>query len=113
MFGLAWLTLVAFQTIRDVKVQHRAPLPSEYVASSAFFLLLALFAGSSENRARVATLVGWGIVIAIVLQAGGPAQLINNGAGGTVGKYLTPTPGQGGTGKGGGKKSGGGGTKGH
>jgi hypothetical protein len=90
VFGLAWLTLVTFQVVRDVKVQHRAPLPSEFVASSAFFVILALIAGGSDDRARVATVLAWGIVIAIVLQAGGPANLINNGAGQPLGKFLTP-----------------------
>lgn len=89
MFGLAWLTVVGFQTMRDVRIQHRAPLPSEYVASSAIFALLALGSGNSPERARVATAVAWGFVVAVVIVSGGPAKLLKDGAPGPLG-ILTP-----------------------
>jgi hypothetical protein len=82
----AWMVAAGLQTYRDVKVQHRVPLPSEYVASGVLFGALALLDGPTQGIAGV---VAWGFIIALVLQAGGPSQLVQNGPPGKIGKLAS------------------------
>lgn len=69
---LAWFTAIGLQTFRDVRVEHRAPIPSEFVASGALFGALTLLSGFDDGLAAV---LAWGFLVAIALEAGGPVAL--------------------------------------
>ncbi len=88
---MAWFLAAGIQTVRDIR-SHRVPVPSEYVASGAWFGLWAVIGSGSEGAAKFAGLVSWGTLIAITLQAGGPKGLVDQGVPGPVGGWATPTP---------------------
>lgn len=91
----AWALAVGIQIYRDIHVEARPPLPSEFVASGAIFGVLGILDGPTQGTAGV---IAWGFLIAIVLQAGGPAELVNNGSSLPVvrnafpGTTITPGP---------------------
>lgn len=80
----AWFVAIGLQTIRDVKVEHHAPMPSEFVASGAIFGALSLL-GGIEGAEGLAGVLAWGILIALALKAGGPSALAS-------GQGATPAP---------------------
>lgn len=94
----AWALAVGIQVYRDVAKAHQAPLPSEFVASGAIFGLLGLLDGPTRGTAGV---VAWGLLFAIVLQAGGPSELVNNGSTLPVARSAFPNRSGGGAGGGG------------
>ena len=87
---LAWFVAAGFQTYRDVTQLHRPPLPAEFVASGAVFAALGLIGSGSPAAARLAGVTSWGILLAIILAAGGPQKLATNGAPGALAKYTSP-----------------------
>ncbi len=62
---LPWLLAVGVQTARDVRTCRKPPVPSEFVASGAAFGLLTLL---SQGAPELATVIAWGVLIAIVLR---------------------------------------------
>jgi hypothetical protein len=72
----AWALAASLQVYRDVRYQSRPPVPSEFVASAAWFGILAVLDDPTQG---VAGLVAWGTLIALVLEAGGPLQLVTSG----------------------------------
>jgi hypothetical protein len=85
----AWAGAAVIQIYRDVVHFGQAPLPSEFVASGAIFGLLSIPSG---GIARPAGFVAWGILLAIILQAGGPSKLISQGSALPVAKAVFPAP---------------------
>lgn len=71
MTGLlaAWGVEAGIVTYRSFRTQQRPPLPSDFVATFILFGTLGLVA-ESPTLAPAATLVGWGVVLATVLNLG-------------------------------------------
>lgn len=69
---LPWFVAAGLQTVRDVRVYHRPPLPSEFVSSGIVFGGLTILGQANE---KLATYLAWGVLIALVLKAGGPSAL--------------------------------------
>ncbi len=69
----AWMVAIGLQTTRALKAD-RAPLPSEFVASGAWFGALALLDGV---MAPVGGVIAWGTLFALLIQAGSPSALVN------------------------------------
>lgn len=79
----AWGTAILFQTVRDVRGEHRPPFPSEFVASGLLFGGLAIIGTAEPGLAGV---IAWGILIALALQPGvlspaGPGSTTPKGGG--------------------------------
>lgn len=73
----AWAVAAGIQIYRDVKENHQPPLPSEFIASGAIFGVLGLLDAPTRGTAGV---IAWGLLLAIVLQAGGPSKLVTGGS---------------------------------
>jgi hypothetical protein len=70
----AWMAVVAAIGVRSVRgPEHRVPTPGELIPVSMLYGGLGLLA---QANAKVAGLLAWGFVIAVVVQAGGPQQLL-------------------------------------
>lgn len=66
----AALTEAAIVTYRDVKQEKILPLPSSYTSVAVVYGLLALF---PDSAAPFPALVGWGLVVATLLNLWNPA----------------------------------------
>lgn len=62
---MAWLTGEAIVSYKAVHNEHHAPFPSELLATSGAFLLLAMLAEASP---QIAGLLGWGFDIAAIIK---------------------------------------------
>ena len=62
---LPWALAVGIVTVRDVRVYHRAPVPSEFVATGVLFAGLTVLAQGSPE---LATALAWGLLAAVVLK---------------------------------------------
>ncbi len=70
---MAWMVAIGLQTVRDTKNENRAPLPSEFIASGAWFGALTLVDGFASP---VGSFIAWGTLFALLIQAGSPAALV-------------------------------------
>ncbi|HVH77977.1 MAG TPA: hypothetical protein VM782_01185 [Stellaceae bacterium] len=88
--------LITYRQMRGGGIQVPAqaplslPLPSSYTAPIVFYGALALI--PSPEGQRFAGLVGWGIVVATLLNLWDPAQPVNLQLGGLSGVKPVPQP---------------------
>lgn len=87
----AWVVAIGLQTVRDFR-QARAPLPSEYVASGAWFGALALVDGVLPP---VGGLVAWGTLLALGYQAASGPGGLGSLTGSTTTRKVPPPVGPG------------------
>jgi hypothetical protein len=64
-----WMVEIGFISYRDFAQKKRPPLPSEFLATFVVFGGLTLV---SRANARVASLLGWGFVVATALNVFNP-----------------------------------------
>lgn len=75
---LAWMVEIAIVTYKDVKGNHRPPVPSELLDS---FVVFGAFSIVAEANQKLGTTLGWGIVVATLLNVfplTTPTTAINN-----------------------------------
>jgi hypothetical protein len=77
---LAWLVGTGLMTYKDVKKNHRPPLPAELLAESGLFVVLGILA---EAQPKLAATLAWGFDAAAFL------TLWDNPAGNAI-KSKTP-----------------------
>lgn len=87
MWG-AWATELVLITMRDVGAHlpgglnftssrhdvEGLPLPADYLATFVIFAPLSFIADSGPNASKLATVIGWGYVLATLLNAINPSQ---------------------------------------
>lgn len=83
-----WMAEVVLISWRSVRNRKRPPLPSEFLASFVIFGTFSLVAVKSD---RVASVLGWGVVIATGLNFFPSYTGVPNGK---PGPNLAPYPGQ-------------------
>lgn len=78
---IAWLVGTGLMTYKDVKKNHRPPLPAELLAESGLFVLLGMLA---EAQPKLASTLAWGFDLAAFL------TLWDNPVGNAVKSKTTP-----------------------
>lgn len=76
-----WIAQLVLMSWRSVKRDKRPPLPSEVLASFVFFGTVSLIGNSQP---RIASVLGWGIVVATGLNLFPEAVAPNFGGGNSV-----------------------------
>lgn len=61
---LAWLVGEGLMTYKDVKKNHRPPLPAELIATSGLFVILGIL---GESAPKLAATLAWGFDTAAFL----------------------------------------------